>query len=68
MDAGVSGFPNGKLTRRTADSALLEQGCVDLVVGSPRVADVSIAGYTPCNASAECPPGQSCNAALQRCE
>lgn len=68
IDAGVSGFPNGRIMRRTADHVLLEQGCVDLVVGSPRVANVTVAGYTPCNSSAECPSGQSCNTALQRCE
>jgi hypothetical protein len=68
IDAGVSGFPNGKLTRRTADHVQLEQGCVDLVVGSPRPADVTVAGFTPCNMTAECPAGQSCNTALQRCE
>ena len=68
LDAGISGFPNGKLTRRTADHVLLAQGCVELMVGSPRAANVTVAGYTPCNGSAECPDGQSCNTSLQRCE
>lgn len=68
IDSGVSGFPNGRLMRRTTDHADLDVGCVELVVGSPLAADVSVAGFTPCNSSAECPSGQTCNVALQRCE
>lgn len=68
IDAGVSGFPNGRIMRRTADHVQLEQGCVELVVGSPRSANVTLAGYTPCINSAACPSGQSCNTTLQRCE
>ena len=68
IDSGVSGFPNGRLMRRTTDHVDLHVGCVELVVGSPLAADVSVAGFTPCNTSAECPSGQTCNVALQRCE
>jgi hypothetical protein len=68
IDAGVSGFPNGRISRRTADHVQLAQGCVDLLVGSPRAADVTVAGFTPCNVSAECPNSQTCNTNLQRCE
>jgi hypothetical protein len=68
IDSGVSGFPNGRLTRRTADHLALSTGCVELVVGSPLAAAVSVAGFTPCNGTADCPSGQTCNVALQRCE
>jgi hypothetical protein len=66
--SGVTGFPNGRLTRRTADHVDLAIGCVDLVVGSPLAASVSISGFTPCDAPADCPSGQTCNIALERCE
>lgn len=68
VDSGVSGFPNGRLMRRTTDHVDLDVGCVELVVGSPLAANVSVAGFTPCNTSADCPSGQTCNVALQRCE
>jgi hypothetical protein len=68
IGAGVSGFPNGRITRRTADHLALGIGCVELVVGSPLAASVAVAGETPCNGSGECPEGQTCNIPLQRCE
>jgi hypothetical protein len=66
--SGVTGFPNGRITRRTADHVDLAIGCVDLVVGSPLAASVSVSGFTPCDAPADCPSGQTCNIALERCE
>jgi len=66
--SGVTGFPNGRITRRTADHVDLAIGCVDLVVGSPLSASVSVSGFTPCNDPADCPTGQTCNLALERCE
>jgi hypothetical protein len=66
--SGVTGFPNGRLTRRTADHVDLAIGCVDLVVGSPLAASISVSGFTPCDAPADCPSGQTCNIALERCE
>jgi hypothetical protein len=68
IDSGVSGFPNGRLMRRTADHVDIDVGCVELAVGSPLAANVTVSGFTPCNSSAECPSGQICNIALQRCE
>ena len=68
IDSGVSGFPNGRLTRRTADHVDIDVGCVELVVGSPLAADITVSGFTPCNSSQDCPSGQVCNVALQRCE
>jgi hypothetical protein len=68
IGAGVSGFPNGRLTRRTVDHVELGFGCVELTVGSPLAASISVPGYTPCNTSVDCPDGQVCNVPLQRCE
>jgi hypothetical protein len=68
IGSGVSGFPNGRITRRTADHVQLEAGCVELVVGSPLAVSVAVAGYTPCNGPEDCPDEQTCNLPLERCE
>lgn len=68
MDLGVSGFPAGTLTRRTADSGPLGAGCLDFVATSSRLAHVEIEGYTPCTRDEDCPDGQTCNEAMERCE
>ena len=68
INSGVTGFPNGRITRRTADHVDLDIGCVDLVVGSPLPVSVAVAGYTPCNGAEDCPNDQTCNVPLQRCE
>lgn len=68
VTSGVSGFPNGRIFRRTADHVDVEQGCVELFVGSPLAADVSVAGHVPCKKAAECPSGKTCNLMLERCE
>jgi hypothetical protein len=36
FDAGSSGFPRGSLTRRTVDSQSVDDGCIELVVATPR--------------------------------
>ncbi len=66
--SGVTGFPNGRIMRRTADHVDLAIGCVDLLVGSRFAASVSVAGFTPCNDPGDCPTGLTCNIALERCE
>ncbi len=68
IGSGVSGFPNGRIMRRTADHVELGVGCVELLVGSPLPVAVAVAGHTPCNVPADCPAQQSCNVPLQRCE
>jgi len=68
ISSGVSGFPSGRITRRTVDHVDLEIGCVEFVVGSTLSASISIAGYTPCRKQSDCPRGLLCNLALQRCE
>lgn len=67
IDAGISGFPNATITRATVDSADVDGGCVDLVVGHPRSPAVSVAGHTPCNAPGQCPEGQTCDLESQTC-
>lgn len=67
--AGVTGFPNGSLVRRTADSvALGDAGCMDFVLSSTRMPDVRVDGYTPCDDDEDCPDGQECNEVLEICE
>lgn len=68
MGFGVTGFPAGDLVRRTADSAAIGDGCIDLSATSSRLAHVEISGYTPCTRDADCPEGLTCNEALERCE
>ena len=41
LDAGASGMPNGRLTRRTVDSMDVEGGCVELLVTSALQVDVT---------------------------
>jgi len=65
---GVSGFPSGSLSRRTADSALIDGGCMDFSVGAPRTVAVDVDGFTPCFDDSDCPDGQTCNQKLQICE
>jgi hypothetical protein len=68
IGAGISGFPNGRITRRTADHVDIAAGCVELTVGSPLAASVSVSGHTPCNGAGDCPEGQTCNVPVQTCE
>jgi hypothetical protein len=68
INSGVSGFPNGRIARRTVDKVELDVGCVELVVGSGFSASVSVSGFTPCMKPADCPEGQTCNLQLERCE
>ncbi len=65
---GVSGFPFGALTRRTADSAEVADGCVDFVISAPRSVSVDVLGYTPCDLMTPCPDGLTCNLEIGLCE
>jgi hypothetical protein len=58
---GFSGFPAIDLTRRSADSAMVDGlGCVELeVVASARV-DAMVPGLTSCSSAADCEDGQTC--------
>ncbi len=69
LTAGVSGFPNGTLRRQTIDSTTLDAGCVELVVGLTREPEgVSVAGHVPCQSTADCPPGLTCNVPIETCQ
>jgi hypothetical protein len=65
---GVSGFPNGSLERRVADSASIGGGCIDLRLATPRLPDVRVAGFTACDEDTDCPEGLECNEAIELCE
>jgi hypothetical protein len=66
--AGVSGYPNARVARRTADRTALGDGCLEFLVQSVVLPDVSVDGYVACSSSAECPPGMSCNTEIELCE
>jgi Cys-rich repeat protein len=68
LEAGITGFPSGELSRRTEDHRAVGQACVDFTLASPRTAAVSVSGHTPCFSDEDCPAGQSCNLAVQTCE
>jgi hypothetical protein len=65
---GLSGFPQGTIQRRTADRVVVGEGCIDLQATDVLRGSVTITGYTPCTNDSQCPDGQSCNEALERCE
>ena len=67
LNAGVSGYPNATLFRRTIDSAEVGDLCVELRVGSPRQPDVRVAGHTPCDHDDDCPDGLTCDEAINTC-
>lgn len=68
LDAEISGYPNGALTRRTADSQTYTDGCVELEVSSPLRASVRVDGHVPCSSPTDCPQGMTCNTAINTCE
>lgn len=67
---GASGFPTLGITRRTATSASIEPGCVQLVVTTDiqYAIDVTLPGLTSCNDNAMCPEGQTCQLLERICE
>lgn len=64
---GVSGFATGLLRRRTADSVTTSMGCVDLVVSSDVVPEVTVDGHWPCFVDRDCPDGYTCDEPLNTC-
>jgi hypothetical protein len=68
MAFGVSGYPNARVFRRTADSLEVPGGCVDFMVGSPVNPDIEVGGHYPCDSDFDCPPGLTCNVAIQSCQ
>lgn len=67
LGAGVSGYPNATLNRRTLDSAGVGDFCVEFRVGSPRQPDVRVAGHTPCDEDEDCPDGLTCDESINTC-
>lgn len=68
IDNGLTGFPAGELHRRSVDHTDADTGCVEFLARSTRTAFVEVAGYTPCRQDTDCPDGETCNEALERCE
>ena len=68
LDSGVSGWPNATLSRRTADSADVGEGCAELLVSSLQAGTVELADYIPCNAQTPCPDGMTCDLAIELCQ
>ena len=67
LSAGVSGYPNGSMSRVTVDSAETPDGCVELRVMSAMELRVTVDDHTPCTSDAQCADGQSCDIPNQTC-
>lgn len=67
-NGGLSGFPSVKLERRTADHVEIAPGCIELRVNSVGDQELTVVGYTPCNAATPCPPPLMCNLITESCE
>ncbi len=67
VTSGVTGYPNGRIGRRTVDKAAWGDGCVDLVVTQPRSPDVTVSGFYPCTIDDDCPDGLTCDQDLEVC-
>lgn len=65
---GASGFPSITLARRTATSATIATGCVQLLVASSLALDVTLEGLVSCDDSSMCPTGQTCTPVERFCE
>ncbi len=60
LDAGIEGFPTVTMARRTASSASLAAGCVELQVLSQAVREIAIPGVVSCNEDSECTAPATC--------
>lgn len=69
LNAGVTGYPNGRLSRQTVDSVAVGTGCMDLSVTYPLLPDrVNVTGHTPCKQLNDCPPGHPCDLETETCQ
>jgi hypothetical protein len=66
--SGVTGFPTGRVARRTVDSHTSAEGCIEFLVTSVRTIAVDVTGHTPCDGPEDCTPPQTCNTVIQQCE
>jgi hypothetical protein len=66
--AGVTGFPSGRVTRRTVDSVTVGDQCAEFIVSSVRDLQLEVTGFVPCISTADCPSGTTCTLAIQQCQ
>jgi hypothetical protein len=66
--AGESGYPTLTVTRRTATSAPIAPGCVELLVSSQSTSDVQLDDLVSCSSATDCNPGQTCRPYELYCE
>ena len=67
LGAGISGFANGLIERRTSDAQSLGDRCVDFQVAHTKRQPASVTGHTPCNVPNDCPTGQVCDLEQRTC-
>lgn len=67
LSMGVTGFPRGTLSRRTADRAEIGDGCLDLLVRNELSVTVAVEGHVPWDEQSDCPEGTSCDLAVETC-
>jgi hypothetical protein len=60
FEQGLSGNPTLTAMRRSATSAEIEPGCVDMLVYSAVSTPVEVEGIVSCRTSSDCPPPQQC--------
>jgi hypothetical protein len=68
FEQGLSGNPTLTAVRRSATSAEIEPGCVDMLVYSEVSTPVQVEGIVSCSTSSECPPPQQCLAVELFCQ
>jgi hypothetical protein len=68
FDAGPSGFPSARLERRSADSTMLEHGCVEFTVRATAKLSVDVSGHMPCARDEDCLAAGRCNIETGTCE
>lgn len=60
LNVGYSGFPSVKLTRLSADTTTITDGCIDFTVLSSVTLPIEIPGLTSCSSDDDCPKDQTC--------
>jgi hypothetical protein len=66
---GTTGVPKVRVARRTADAVTLTSGCVELQVTTAVERPIKVPGHDPCTRDLPtCPPGKTCDVALETCK
>ncbi len=68
FERGTSGYPTLLLTRRTATSASIEPGCVELFVAAEAILSPDVDGVRSCSDAEDCEPGEMCRTLELFCE